>query len=222
MLTIVSGCPRSGTSLCMNILRKSIKDINVLGKEFPQEDKLKSLLTKNKDESEEQFNLYKYSLEKSNIIEEQAKKLEQAKKMNPNGFWENGIFSVSGLIYNIQNRYLIKKIRNNKGDYFLAKIVSQGLLNTDPELIDYIIYMVRNPYEVAKSQEDLVRNSKIVYQGKHIDLFDDQVKVYSPQMFINVTYEAALFFEENKDLKTLIVDYEDFIKTPKNTLFKIQ
>ena len=219
-LTIVSGCPRSGTSLCMNILIKALGEKNVIGKKFPQQEKMDFLTKKQSDETNDEFKIRTYILNHLDIINEETSKIEHSKKMNPLGFWEDGRISVSGLKYNIQTKEIIKKLRKDKDKNFLAKIVSQGLMNSDPDLINKVIFMIRNPYEVAKSQEDLVINGKYLYNGKEIDLFEND-KIHSPEMFINVTTQAARFFIENPEIQFEIVEYEDLLLNSKNTISTI-
>jgi hypothetical protein len=220
MLTIVSGCPRSGTSLCMNILIKALGENNILGKKFPQEDNFNNLLSIQPNETKDEFNIRHYTLNHVGIIGEEKSKIEHAKKMNPMGFWEDGRISVSGLKFNNQTKPIIRKLRNNKYKNYYAKIVSQGLMNSDPELINKVIFMIRNPFEVAKSQEDLLMKGKYIYKGKEINLFEND-KVHSPDIFIDVTTKAANFFIENPDLEFEIIEYEDLILKSKETISKI-
>lgn len=220
-LTIVSGCPRSGTSVCMNVLLKALQNHIILGKKFPQEERYEKLINQGKDESKEQYDFRIYSLNRFGEIEKIEKSLEHAKKMNPNGFWEDGRISVSGIKYENRTRSLIKQIRRNKDKEYLAKIVSQGLLNSDPELLNKVIFMIRNPYEVAKSQEDLVRDGEFIINGEKVNIFEN-VKVYSPQMFINVTRQAANFFLENSEINYKIIQYENLIYNTEETLNELQ
>jgi Sulfotransferase family len=218
-LNIVSGCPRSGTSLCMSILIQALGDKFLFGDKFPQEKQLEQL-NKQKTETEDEFKMRIYTMDKLGIIEEQKSRIEHSTKMNPMGFWEDGRISVSGVRYNQRTKDIIKELRENKDNNYLAKIVSQGLMDSDPDLIGKVIFMIRNPYEVAKSQEDLVINGKFSYKGKEIDLFEND-KPHSPNMFINVTTRAARFFLENPDLEFEVVEYEDLILNAKETIKKI-
>jgi len=115
---------------------------------------------------------------------------ESYKDLNPNGFWECP-WTVKGC-----SRY-DKKPESNEG----AKIVAQGLANSNPEAISRIIYMSRNPRDIAKSQERLKRR------------FEEAGTVHSPEMFIAVTTAAARWIVKH-NARVRVVDFDDLIENP--------
>jgi hypothetical protein len=88
------------------------------------------------------------------------------------------------------------------------KIVSQGLLNSDPRFFDRIIYMIRHPREVAKSQEDLQR------QFGNATKDGEEQKVHSAEMYIKVTAMAAQFFLDYPEIPVLFCQHSDMIANP--------
>lgn len=182
-MIIISGCPRSGTSLMSSILREVVGAENFHGAKWPQEGKLKQF-KKNATE----LDLYVRNKTAPGWDNEDYKDL------NPNGFWE-GRWTVKGC-----SRYDVRP-----GPLEGAKIVSQGLAQSNPEAISRVIYMVRDPRAVAKSQERLKRK------------FQDAGTVHSPEMFINVHTAAARWIVAHKpDLVTL--DFDDLLADPVTAL----
>lgn len=112
------------------------------------------------------------------------------KDLNPNGFWECP-WTVKGV-----QRY-DQRPTETEG----AKIVSQGLANSNPEAITRIIYMVRHPRAVAKSQERLKRQ------------FEEMGTVHSPEMFIQVHVAAARWIVKH-GAKVRVTDFDDVIEDP--------
>jgi hypothetical protein len=143
--------------------------------------------------------------------------------MNPEGFWEC-VFSVHGIRYQIHTKNLIEQLQN---DWRIVKVVSQGLLNSDPTYINRMVFMLRHPYAVAKSQEKLHRelrvNGENIYDGA-TDKDGNSLGafiIHSPQMFIKVTTQAMQFFLEYRDIPFLIVKYEDLLENPEAEITRI-
>ena len=214
-LVVVSGCPRSGTSLMMDCLREIYGEENIIGQKFPskvREEKRKEHLS-NLPKCEQEYQAYFEQLmrEKGKIQDEDSNNED----MNPNGFWEDGRFSVRGLSYRNTTSDIIEDIRHNTR---VAKIVSQGLAKTDPGYIEDVIMMVRHPRAVAKSQERLRHEKFKTLQNKIFNV-DDEV-IHSPEMFIRVSFAAAKWFIKHK-IEPLIVDYDDLISNPEDTLWNV-
>jgi hypothetical protein len=212
-LIVISGCPRSGTSLMMDCLRNCLDDGNerLIGFKFPQLESRKKVEVKTKFESDKEFELRQWADKVHNPNKTEC--IKKALSMNPNGFWEHTEFSVKGLNYNMFTSEIIKGFQKSEKRKF-AKIVSNGLLNTCPEYIDRVIFMVRNPIDVAKSQENLERNMKFkLSNGREIDLLEG-VKINSPEMFINVTIAACKWIVDNPDIPIKIIEYENLISNP--------
>jgi hypothetical protein len=139
-MIIISGCPRSGTSLMMDILRTCLGDDRIIAEKFPKENKVEF-----SDEARE------YAKSKLN---------QDYKDLNPNGFYEMG-WSVRGVQYTPEFSDLFEKIENADKPYF-CKVVSQGLYKTAPVFVDKVIYMLRAPSEVATSQQRLNRDGTMM------------------------------------------------------------
>jgi len=188
---VVSGCPRSGTSLTMDIMRIALGEDRIIGEKFPQE----------KRNKEPETEVEKYLSEK--FPNNQKEQFEKSKDMNPNGFWEME-WSVKGIRYlpNLHTELQSSKISPIK----VVKCVSQGLIVSDPIHISKIIFLLRHPRQVAKSQEKL--------QGQFGDLENPiqngrEVRKHSPQMFCQVTIQAARWFDLNPEVPLLIVNFDD-------------
>ena len=216
-MILVSGCPRSGTSLAMDILRASLGEDNIIGSKFMQEELPE--ITQVDGEKDSHFMVRQYIFEKSK--EMRQKKLAErtdVKDMNPNGFWECE-FSVQGIKYTYGNREWLKDLYDN-GKNKICKIVSQGLLKSDPKYIDKIIYLIRHPRNVAKSQERLGRKFDMKFGDETKNIFDDLV-VHTPEMYIEVTLQACMWLEEFKDVPILFVEFEELQRNPEVEIDKI-
>ena len=204
-LITVSGCPRSGTSLMMDCLRIAFGDDRIIGQKFPQEDRIAAGLEKHKEETEDEFEARKYLREL--LRPNAAKDFEISKDMNPNGFWECR-YSVRGITWHLDMPKLDKQI---------CKIVSQGLIASNPSFISKIIYMLRDPRQVAKSQERLKRFPFLSHQEE----MNSGLVVHTPEMFITVTYQACKWLLANPEVPLLMVSFDDLIMYPNETLGKI-
>jgi len=226
-MIIVSGCPRSGTSLCMDIHRATYKIERIFGKQFPQEQRrqIAEMMQENAPA------IVKYFNSKKELDEQQyepgAKKKRDFEDMNPEGFWE-GLFTMKGIKYYPQVRNLLEEL---KTDWRITKVVSQGLIQSDPALIERVVFMLRHPYAVAKSQERLYR-TEIAWRpdGTKVNLYKDivnnkgepiEIEVHSPEMFITVTSQAMRFFLMHRDIPFIIVNYEDLLSNPVGEITRI-
>jgi hypothetical protein len=225
-LICISGCPRSGTSINMEIQRVVHGDAMILGEKFPQE-KSKEYFEKFNEELKEKlphiYRVRNYIKEKKELEGDGAERgirvfTEESKDMNPDGFWEMN-FTIKGINYSPQHKELFKKLR--EGEKRICKVVSQGLLSSDPYYIDKIVYSIRHPRAVAKSQERLYRVGPS-FKSKEglVNLFDN-ITIHCPKMFISVTCEASNFFLENPDIPVLFIHFEDLVKNPKDNIDKI-
>jgi len=220
-LLIVSGCPRSGTSVCMDIQRVAHGDENILGDKFPQENRKKKreeMMSKLEGENPHMWQIRTYMFEKHE--QEEEGKMDEDERdfrdMNPEGFWEMA-FSVQGVIYRPQFKEILQGVLD--GDKKICKVVSQGLMASDPMYLGKIIYMMRHPRQVAKSQERLVRgfSFKDPESGKIKNALED-FKIHSPEMYIQVTVQASQFFLNNPDIPVRFFDFDDLIEDPEGTI----
>ncbi len=207
MLWVVSGVPRSGTSIEMLINLKTFGEDRILGSQFPKLEPIKQ----NSDEPDSHFAVRKYLFEKENVVENE--KIAHMKMMNPNGFWEHA-FTTHGVRYFPQFKDDLKRIEDAEKP-LICKIVAQGLAQSDPRYIDKVIYMLRDPASVAKSQENIVRNFMVKHPetGKAVNLWEG-VKPIDPIMFIQASLDAATWFKDNPQIPVHFVKYDDLVMYP--------
>jgi hypothetical protein len=148
--------------------------------------------------------------------------VEIAKDLNPTGFWECP-FTVRGVQFRPNREDQLKQLEaESKRNLTVCKIVSGGLAQSDPRYIDKIVFMLRHPRSVAKSQERLRRNEKYKkLNGESIDLYQDKV-VHSPKMFIQTTVMAAAWLKKHPEIPVHYVLFDDLISYPEGTLLGIQ
>ena len=113
---------------------------------------------------------------------------DHSKMMNPNGFWEDGRFTVRGLSWRFNCREELDGYLTEEKPT-CVKIVSQGLIQTDPRYISKMVYLIRHPRNVAKSQENLVTELDQMFGDKNT------LKMHTPKMYLNVTAQASRGFE---------------------------
>lgn len=134
-MIVVTGCPRSGTSLMMRMLRDSLGDDRIVGDKFPMSTEGGRLWMRMKSPNIP-----------DDYIEHHAKKLED---MCPSGYWEHTEYTMMGI------RPPAPKPPANA----VCKLV--GLARTEPSYVDKVIYMLRSPCGVSGSQARLVNAIKL-------------------------------------------------------------
>lgn len=216
---VVSGCPRSGTSLMMDLMRVALGEDRILGKKFPQEEQIEEIREQGEEETDEQYAVRMYVFKKTRDEEKIMADLAESKDMNPNGFWEM-LYTVQGCHYRFFDSDRLEKILTEETPS-VCKIVSQGLVGTDPRYITKMIYMIRHPRAVAKSQERLKRQYPFSEDGKFI-VNGEEVKIHTPEMYINVTAMASRYLNKYKDIPVLYVFFDDLITKPQETLAKVK
>ena len=200
---VVTGCPRSGTSLAMRILESAFGKERILSAGEPK-----------KAREPKRSEIQQYIFDKVGKGERKAS-AARAKDMNPNGFYEMG-FCVRGIFYSPENEQLLNDDLTTESPK-IVKVVSQGLSRSDPRHIHKIIYMARDPRAVAKSQERLGRSDPMNpedaprREGK-------PVLVRSAGMFCRVTVAAARWIVAHPSIPVHVVNYDDLIDNPQATL----
>ena len=205
---VISGCPRSGTSLMMDIFRESLGEGRIIGNKFPAESRTES-------SASDDTPIMRYQKYVSNLQEPED--IGLIRDMNPEGFWECP-FTVQGLAYRPGVSQLLKRA-GSEDEPSACKVVSQGLFQSNPVYIDSVVYMLRKPESVAKSQERLRRHLMVreSQTGAPTNLLDGVV-VQSPQMYIQVTLQAAQWLSENREVPLHIVKFEDLVRNPRVAL----
>jgi hypothetical protein len=206
----------------MRLLGIALGEGRIYGDKFPQERQIEDFKRRASGETLEQ---YEYRLYVNKLIgKDAATELEHVRDMNPNGFWECP-FTVRGVRYSsrLESKLceLEAEVANCVVPETICKIVSQGLSKSDPRYISKVIFMVRHPRAVAKSQERLKREMKFSTEdGKPHDLYAGEV-VHSPKMFIDVTVAAMLWIEAHPTIPVLFVRYDDMIGDARETLDRV-
>ncbi len=217
MAYCISGCARSGTSLAMGLLRIALGADRIYGDKFPQKADRKRMLEQWDKEGCRSARLY---IERQTGLPWDVE-FQKVVEMNPHGFWEHP-FTVQGMRYSAQFHDVLNDIEN-RAPPGIIKLVAQGLFHSDPRYIDRVIYMLRDPKEVAKSQERLKRAFVVQHPdtGEVVDL-GKQMRVHSPQMFNNTTAMAAMFFAKNPHIPLLVIRFQDLVDRPDDTLSHIK
>ena len=230
-MIVISGCPRSGTSLCMDAHRNMYGEDKIMGSGFLDDDP-DEIMRKNQQAHLESINhpgqrmAIEYMMSRADdrfpqrkeARENRRQRKKEARDMNPNGFWEHP-FTVNGIQYQPGFR---EELQESLETPKILKVVSQGLMASDPIYIDKIVYMLRHPRAVAKSQERLQREE---FKGKdklgrRWDLMERFI-IHTPEMFINVSLSALQFFIDNPGISVKIVQYEDLVADPDKVIQSI-
>jgi hypothetical protein len=213
-MIVVSGCPRSGTSLMTNLIQTGLPDgrERLVGSQFMGIDK-RGKFQKIKGEPKEIKECRKYI---QTLYPDQSAYVDSSVDMNPDGFWECQ-YTVPGCFYRFQFADELQEFmdeKDGKKTDSICKIVSQGLTNSDPRYINKVVFMMRHPRAVAKSQERLKRqNNPMISQENRV--------VHTPDMFINVTITAMKWLEKYPDIPVLVIDYDELLNDPKPQLEKL-
>jgi len=203
-MIIVSGCPRSGTSLMMLTLRAALGEDRILGSEFPQARRWNEDAQQQENEADDEFAARLYMRDRRVDPERVAIEEKLTREMNPNGFWECR-YSVQGVQWHLGVEEMCTPDK-------VCKVVSQGLVRTDPKFVDKVIYMARSPRQVAKSQEKLRRMPFMPIEEER------ELRVHTPKMFCSVTAMAARWFDEYPETPCLLVSFDDLISEPDRVL----
>jgi len=209
-MIVISGCPRSGTSLMMDIMRETFGEGRIIGEKFPQEKRIKRQTERQEGETDQQWAVREYIMNKDGSKQKALAEFAETKDMNPNGFWECG-YTVRGIQY--------VRPENAPKATDICKVVSQGLAQSNPQYIDKVVYMLRHPRAVAKSQERL----KGRYGGlDNPERGGKEVREHSPKMFVQVTKAAASWLRAHAHVPVLLVDFDDLIEDPAAQLQRVQ
>lgn len=191
-MIIVSGCPRSGTSLMMDLFRVALGEDRIIGAKFPQEP----------EPVERQAAAVEYLRDSQSDDARQAK--ADARDMNPNGFWECR-WSVRGIQWE----------PNEPDKNKVSKIVSQGLARSNPAYIDKVVLMVRHPWQVANSHRDLKVNIPGMGNVRNKDMGN-----VSPQAYNQATGAVCRWILKHQP-EVLQVNFDELLAKPSETLYRV-
>ena len=206
------GVPRSGTSLGMLVLIPMLGEHRLVGSKFMGRDEQKSMQGAIPKLSPiQEYNREKQKSKRQFVrpLPDKTKDFESMKDMNPEGFNECQ-FTVKGMTWSNQTADIFKKMDSMNEEPFM-KLVCSGIANTDPSMISKIVYILREPHEVAKSQEKL----------KGRELPEGEV-IHSPDFFIKSTMMFCIWrVQHGKDIPLIMIDHKDILGDAENTVKKI-
>ena len=212
-MIVVSGCPRSGTSMMMRIMESVFGEDRIIGRVKKDPEKKKK-----KEFSE----IQKYLRKQDRRNQKNKEQAKRAKDMNPNGYYEMR-FCVEGIYFRPYLEDLLEEIEDasRQSEPRICKVVAQGLAHSDPRFIDKIVYMARDPRAVAKSQERLGRNNPMTPEDAP-ERDGKKVLIRSAQMFNQVTTMAANWIERHPEIPVHIVNYDRLLDNPDAELRPLQ
>jgi hypothetical protein len=202
----------------MDIMRSAFGDDRIKGSKFPQEERKKNE-NQQEEETDSHYGIRSYMMAKAK--ENQPEDADRYEDMNPNGFWECQ-YSVQGIKYNFGDREDLKAMEaGNLKEAKIVKVVSQGLMASDPKYLDKVVYMIRHPRSVAKSQERLKRGFDTKFpDGKVRNIFEG-LQIHTPEMYIGVTVQASRWILGNPDVDIHFVHFEDLLADPEKVIKEI-
>lgn len=239
-ITVVTGEPRSGTSLMMQTLRHL--GVPIAGMDFPMEvfeeegvaweatlwSALRGPIAPEDGPFEDDEGVvvafikdgkYHSAKEVDTLTMDQAQRRRHANIMNPKGFYEVPGVVASGL----------RNIQHFKGK--AIKIITLGALDfefpngkkvgTPSSLVDKYIMCSRNPLNIAVSQQDLVGSVSVLSEDEEWEYSKQQV---SASRYITHTGNFAIWLgKQDQEVfdKILVIDYEDMILEPEECIKKI-
>jgi hypothetical protein len=157
-------------------------------------------------------------IRKGQTLEKRKELVEKMMDLNPNGFFECP-YTVGGIQYNVPDRENLKTYNTEEALGKCMKIVSNGLSVSDPQYIGRIVYLIRHPRPVAKSQERIKTSLDLLFSQNpgYADMRPDWV-VHSPLTYINSTRNASHFFLENPDIPVHFVYYDELVSNPEKVI----
>jgi hypothetical protein len=156
--------------------------------------------------------------ERGQTLEKRLELAEKIMDLNPNGFFECQ-YSVAGIHYNIQDKDNLNTYNKEESLGKCMKVVSNGLRVSDPQYIGRVVYLIRHPRPVAKSQERIrTQLDMLLAQNPGYDDMKQGFVVHSPRMYINSTLNASQFFLENPDIPVHFVHYDELVTNPEKVI----
>lgn len=191
----------------MDTCRRALGDDAVYGAKFPQEETVNQRLKQKEWENNYEYRYRLYLFNKYEK-EQHQEKLNKAKDANSNGFYECA-FTLQGMKWHAGLDDVLSRYR-------VIKIVAQALPNTNPHFVDRVLFMVRNPREIARSFER-------IGNGEH--LCEDEYKRQAMTMPMPLNYilgmaQACQWILQN-DVSVLPICYSELIKEPDKVLDEV-
>jgi hypothetical protein len=202
-MLVVSGEPRSGTSLMMKTIEAL--GIPVSGEQFMGEAMAAGDMERVPEE--------KRAEARANL----EKRVDRMKELNPGGFYEMAGIVMQG----------IREI-NERVDGKAIKIITPGIMDrvapngrstgTPMEIIDKIIFCLRDPRNVSLSQTNLDSMVEVAGLGQDWERFKNML---SPMRYMGSMGQFAAWYTGQSDevkAKFLFVDYDAYIDDPQATV----
>ena len=203
---VVSGEPRSGTSLMMDTVRILAGDESIVGSKYPMLEQIDKAIAEAVDDKI-----------RERLVTRRAESMARMSKLNPRGFWELPGAVVRGLT-SMEEDYKGKAIKIITRGLYRRALPNGRVVGTDPSLVDKVILCIRNPRHIALSQRDL-SGPVAVPDEDNSDQWVPARMPISPLrflgdmgMFVGWLSEAANW--DAMRPKILVVDYEDMHDAP--------
>ncbi len=197
-IIVVSGEPRSGTSMMMQTMEAL--GLDFAGEEFPQEAKIEKILERIEDEDK-----------KEEVKKNAEVNLKHARKMNPHGFYEIPGVVVQG-IRHMRDEYKGKVIKIITNGVYERETPNGQIIGTPSKYIDKMVMCLRDPRHIAISQKDLTDGVEVAGVDENgIDQWINAPKPISPKRYIQSMGHFIMWVAENRNLddKILTVDFEE-------------
>jgi len=236
-MIIVTGEPRSGTSLMMDTLR--LFGFPIWGSEQPGEEHREGLRQKEVEAG---------NRESAEPTLEEKVKAERATEMNER-FWEVGGLVMKGIqVQNIkknrqnllspQHKLLPEEEKNRQLKIYdtyieeyekhkdaAVKIIWNGLIRTDYDILkeSKIILCLRHPLHIAKSQTNLQGIHQIAEEIDGQEVFVSGKQPFSPMRYLRNSTQFVQWLQVpiNQKLSILRIDYDDMYFESEASIKKI-
>jgi hypothetical protein len=222
-MIIVTGEPRSGTSLMMETIR--LLGFEIWGEEQPGEERRKSIRAKE---------------DREETLEERLRR-EKAKWMNEK-FWEIGGLVMRGItsrmINNLEQNK--KKTAEDKNEKYIplsyadvindhkdhaVKVIWNGLMNTDRDILESskIVLCLRDPLHIAQSQKHLQGQVSVATNVGDEVAFVSPENEITPMRYLHAASRFSTWLKRpmNNRLEILRVDYDDMVFNTVETINRI-
>jgi hypothetical protein len=205
-ITVVSGEPRSGTSLMMQTLK--VLGVGIVGEEFPNIDRrLEMVNSMAEGEAKEEA---RQQMEKDNA---------RNRKMNPRGFYEIPSVVMSGINV-MKDEYKGKAIKIITNGLYRREQVNGQFVGTHPEFVDKIIFCLRDPRALAVSQQDLAGAIDVSVPSDEGDAgWVSLRQPVSPLRYITSVGSFIMWLSDRSNFdefysKVIFVEYIDMLVNP--------
>ena len=221
-MIVLSGIPRGGTSVGMQVMIAALGIDRIIGDENPIE-KRQAAQAKRREAARARMNdCQRYSMDRRQNDQPQQERKRRARELNPRGFFESP-FCVGGIRYSpemAEDLTIDLDMIANGMPEKVVKVVSQGLAMSDPRHVSKIVYMVRDPRAVAVSQGRLL-SGDMMDESTAPEVDGKKALVRSVDMFNLATVAAARWIVKHKK-PVLAVKYDDLIDNPVGPLADLQ